>query len=112
MSEHTSGEWKIEYVETGVRWPAIYVDDAAWDGGRRHIAELSNHVAELTRTDRWRKTTDAQEAEANARLIAAAPDLLAALTELADTLTNTNSAAKGWPEVQRARAAITKATAP
>ena len=78
---HTKGEWKIEYAQTGVRWPVIYVDDETWDGGHREIAELSDHVARRCKDDTWRKVKGAAEAEANARLMRSAPDMLAALEE-------------------------------
>ncbi len=76
MSQHTPGPWKIEYAETRMRWPVIYVEDEAWDGGRREIVSLSTHVARRMTDDKWRKTRDAAESEANARLIAAAPRML------------------------------------
>ena len=76
-AKHTPGPWKIEYAETGVRWPVIYVDDGTWDAGRRQLADLHNYVAKRGKGGRWRKTPDAEEAEANAALIASAPDLAA-----------------------------------
>jgi hypothetical protein len=83
-AKHTTGDWLIDYAETGVRWPVIYVVDESFADGRHEIAELSDHTARNanarrnTLKKRWVPTPEADEAMANARLIAAAPDLLAA----------------------------------
>ena len=106
MTGHTPGPWLIEYAETRMRWPVIYVADGAWDRGRREIVSLSTHVAKRTKADTWRKTTDADESEANARLIAAAPALLA-FAEMVEA---------GWKDHpvlgDKARAAIAQAKGP
>lgn len=84
MSKHTPGPWELEIITSA------YV--TACDG--THIADVHHGST----------ATAKAEGSANARLIAAAPELLEALEFVIRGVPDT------WEGVQKARAAIAKAT--
>lgn len=83
MSKHTPGPWRV-------------VED-------RVPASLEVYAGKTAIAECWRRA-DALTELANARLIAAAPDLLEALEFVIRGVPDT------WEGVQKARAAIAKAT--
>ena len=90
-AKHTPGPWQVNSRDDH------QVCDC--DGERRGCSPIAQIV---------RRFDDATTRRANARLIAAAPELLAALQALIDR--GLEHRLSGFPEVDAARAAITKAT--
>jgi hypothetical protein len=90
MNKHTPGPWHIERedspdAEWSRRFPTIIADEYEVVGNEGFYGDLETDMA-------------------NARLIAAAPDLLEALEFVIRGVPDT------WEGVQKARAAIAKAT--
>ena len=100
MSKHTPGPWSIDNPKKGhvcISAP----ESRFWD------------LAKVV----WQNDCDAElgqpspQEEANARLIAAAPELLEALESLLDECEGTVMQTSANHSIERARAAIAKATA-
>lgn len=89
MSKHTAGPWGIIIGDAG---PIVF------------SGQKSNMVAHCI------KAWSSEERMANARLIAAAPDLLEALKAMFDATTDNEIRGADGSPIERARAAIAKAT--
>lgn len=98
MNEHTPGPWSLEN-NIAYGWKTNPYSITVRKRGV-HCVAVANIPA--------KKTITREEALANARLIAAAPDLLEALMTLPQSPTNTDD--DWWKWIDKARAAIDKAT--
>jgi len=102
MSEikHTLGPWTLETVRTSVG-VCFKVGPFPWKQGKlNHACIYADYPS----------SAEHAECLANARLIAAAPDLLEALQELVAEAVEVWEYAEDYAHIERARAALSKAT--
>ena len=95
-ARHTPGSWHLELLPNGAFWVMT------------HAPLDMQDPPTIARRGEWGH--NAEQSHANARLIAAAPDLLEALQACVEVAEGKGPGAAGWMAIDKARAAIAKAT--
>lgn len=99
---HTPAPWTIQDTCREYNGELMIVAMQAGDNGV--------HICEVTTSTKRNKHNITPEQDANAALIAAAPELLEALRELVEEATAVWDYGEDYPQIEKAIAAIAKAT--
>jgi hypothetical protein len=111
--KHTSGEWRYEFAKWSKEAPTngFIIQSNGKDICGLNVRTTAHIVPKNDAfffVDNY--SIEPEEAEANAKLIAAAPELLEALEKCLDELGCYRLSEEAFPVIEKAKAAIKKAT--